>query len=266
MIVSQVTEVGDKKVVETARVPLISVITICLNAERTIQKTLQSVADQEGVDGLVDHLVVDGASTDGTLDIVRQFPHVRYVSEPDDGISDAFNKGMRLATGEYLLYLNADDHLFDATVLRDVTEFIRAKHHPDWIVGDVSEASGEEAIIWRRRFPPTCWSLILRNRIAHPAVFLKRQVQRQVGGFDLRFQFAMDYDLWQRLCAKGHKPTHLRRVIAAFACGGKTASSSAQHRAEVAQILGRFRNTGFKRACGLVYERLKGPMVRSWGE
>jgi len=117
------------------RRPFFSVITISLNAEATIGPTLQSVAEQRGVDAMVEQWVVDGASQDGTLDIVRQFPHVRYISESDKGISDAFNKGMQLATGEYIIYLNCDDIFCDNRVLADLYQFIMAHDYPILIVG-----------------------------------------------------------------------------------------------------------------------------------
>jgi glycosyltransferase involved in cell wall biosynthesis len=236
--------------------PLISVITVALNAASTISRTLESVRTQNGVQGLVEHIVVDGCSSDGTLDIIRAAPHVRWISEPDNGISDAFNKGMLLAKGEYLLYLNADDHLFDATVLRDIVGFIRAKRHPNWIVGDVAEASGDTTTVWTRRFPPTCWSLCLRNRIGHPAVFLKREVQQQVGGFDTRFRSAMDYDLWYRLCREGYKPTYIRRVVSVFTLGGVSSNRSPAAMAETATVVARFRNTPMKRLVGRAYDEL----------
>jgi len=243
------------------RKPLISVVTVCRNAEQTIEETLRSVAQQEGVDGLVEHIVIDGASTDGTLDIVRRFPHVLWTSEPDEGISDAFNKGMRLARGEYLLYLNADDYLFDATVLRDVAEFIRARQHLDWIVGDVLVArlvEGDTILSPQRRsFAPACWNLILRQRICHQSVFLKRQVQLQMGGFDTTLRLSMDYDLWRRLCAQGYHPVHFRRVISVFAQGGRSSERSPERNRERAAVVTRYRNTPLKRLVGTLYDRLK---------
>ncbi|MBC8492608.1 MAG: glycosyltransferase, partial [Chloroflexi bacterium] len=160
--------------------PIISIITVCLNAETTIEHTLRGVAEQENVDGLSEHIVVDGASDDGTLDIVQHFPHVQWISEPDDGIFDALNKGSHLATGEYLMHLFADDYLYDVNALSDVIAFIRSRNRPDWIAGDVARGQvldGEMVILGPRRLvPPTCWGLILRDQIAHPAVFLKREV------------------------------------------------------------------------------------------
>jgi len=235
--------------------PVISLITICRNAEKTIERTLQSVADQKEVAGLVEHIVVDGASTDGTMGIVGRFSHVaRSISEPDQGIADAFNKGMQMASGEYLLYLNADDWLYDDRVLRDALMFIRSLGSPDWIVGDVMvDRNGrlERAV---KSHPPSCWSLILRNRICHPAVLIKKIVQLDAGGFDTSFKIAMDFDLWQRLCARHIRPTYWPRVVSVFAMEGVSSMGGARRDEEHQAIMKRARNTAIKRLVGAVYD------------
>lgn len=235
--------------------PVISVITICRNAEKTIERTLQSVAEQIEAAGQVEHIVVDGASTDGTMEIVGRFPHVaRCISEPDQGIADAFNKGMQMASGEYLLYLNADDWLYDDRVLRDAVEFIQGQGEPDWIVGDVMvDRNGrlERAV---KSHPPSCWSLILRNRICHPAVLIKKIVQLDAGGFDTSFKIAMDFDLWQRLCARHIRPTYWPRVVSVFAMEGVSSMGGARRDEEHQAIMKRARNTAIKRLVGVVYD------------
>ncbi len=238
--------------------PLITVITVCRNAAETIDATLQSVASQVGVDGLIEHLVVDGASQDSTLAIVKRYPAVRWISEPDGGISDAFNKGMRLATGDYLLYLNADDYLVDSTVLADVAGFIAGNGAPDWIAGDVVAARDGDITFEQRRYPPSCWSLMLRNRVAHQSMFLKRDVQAALGGFDTRFKTSMDYDLFERLCAHGIEPTYFPRIIAVFSKHGLTSVTTPDLVRETKEVAGRFRNNPLKRLVGHTYDRLRG--------
>ena len=235
----------------------ISVITVCRNAEKTIETTLQSVTLQENVAGEVEHIVIDGASQDDTLKIVKQFPTIRWISEPDDGISDAFNKGALLADGEYLLYLNADDYLYDQNVLQDVLHFIKRYQHPDWIVGDVVLQEKGKIIIPQRRYRPSCWSLFLRNRICHQAVFLKRQLLLEVGGFEDRLKMAMDYDLWQRLCAKRYKLIYFPRIISVYSYEGLTSINSPILIQERQEVERRFRNTPLKRLVGNAYDRLK---------
>ncbi len=127
---------------------------------------------QENVSGLIEHIVVDGASEDSTLEIVKRYTTVRWISESDDGIADAFNKGLHLAKDSYILFLNADDYLYDPNVLSDVCNFINNCQDPGWIVGDVVESKNDKLTPPQRRYPPSCWSLMLRNRIGHQSVFL----------------------------------------------------------------------------------------------
>jgi glycosyltransferase involved in cell wall biosynthesis len=236
----------------------LSVITVCRNAEKTIESTLQSVAMQENVAGKIEHIVVDGASQDDTLKIVKQFPTIRWISEPDDGISDAFNKGALLAEGEYVLYLNADDYLSDQNVLHDVLSYIKINNNPDWIVGDVFTQRQGEITVQQRRYPPSCWSLFLRNRICHQAVFLKRRALLEVGGFENRFKMAMDYDLWQRLCASGYKIAYIPRIISVYSHEGLTSSESPALAQEFQEVERRFRNTPLKGFIGNAYDLIKG--------
>lgn len=236
----------------------ISVITVCRNAEETIEDTLRSVAEQQNVDGLVEHIVVDGASQDGTLAIVKQFPAIRWISEPDEGISDAFNKGWRMAKGEYVLYLNADDYLYDPLVLADVVNFINKNQHPEWIVGDVLVSENGEIRVPPRGYAPSCWSLMFRNRICHQSVFLKRQAFQKVGDFDTHFKLTMDYDLWQRLCSNGYKLTYFPRIISIYSKEGLSSGEPPTFLREHREVVLRFRDTPLKRFVGTAYDRLKG--------
>jgi glycosyltransferase involved in cell wall biosynthesis len=237
---------------------IISVITVCRNAEETIETTLRSVAAQENVAGQVEHIVIDGASQDGTLDIVKQFPATRWVSEPDDGISDAFNKGWRFAKGEYVLYLNADDYLYDSTVLSDSLDFINDNHHPDWIVGDVLVCENDEISVPPRGYPPSCWSLIFRNRICHQSVFLKRRAFEEIGDFSNDFEMTMDYDLWQRLCSSGYDLVYFPRIVAVYSKEGLTSGAPPAMLREHREVALRFRDNPIKRIIGTVYDTLKG--------
>ncbi len=237
---------------------LISVVTVCRNAENTVETTLQSVAIQENINGLVEHIVIDGASEDDTLEVVKRFFGVRWISEPDNGISDAFNKGLNLAKGAYVLYLNADDYLCDQTVLSDVATYITSNNEPDWIVGDVVEAKDGEFMVPKRRYPPSCWSLMLRNRIGHQSVFMKRGLILDVGGFETRFKTAMDYDLFERLCARGYKPVYFPRIISVFSKEGLTSVTTPALVSETQEVAGRFRNNPLKRLVGYAYDQLRG--------
>jgi glycosyltransferase involved in cell wall biosynthesis len=238
--------------------PFFSIITVSRNAEKVIGPTLQSVASQQGVEGLVEHWVIDGASTDGTLEVVRQFPHVRTISEPDKGIADAFNKGMRLATGEYLLYLNCDDIFCDERVLAELYTFAQSRKMPDWIVGRwyVRRQDGMVEFI-RPKFPFAGWHLFLEGRICHQGVLLKREVQERMGGFDTDFRITMDYDLWLRLDQAGYKITNYNRPLVIYADGGFSVRNQELAHREFGILLQRYRNTPLKRLTGMMYDGIK---------
>jgi glycosyltransferase involved in cell wall biosynthesis len=238
--------------------PFLSVITVCRNAAPTVAATLASAAAQIDRDTLLEHIVVDGASTDDTLTIVKQFPHVRWISEPDRGIADAFNKGMRLARGEYLLYLNADDRLHDPAVVRDLQRFAVARGMPDWIAGDyVARTVDGRTRVLKRRYPLTCWSLSLQLRINHQSLVLKRSVQEAMGGFRLEYRTGMDYDLWARLCQAGYRITGFPRVLTIYAEGGQSMTQEEITAREHREVMDRLRDTPLKRLAGFLFDQYK---------
>ena len=175
--------------------PVISVITVTRNARDTIARTIGSVIEQTYP--YVEYIVVDGASTDGTTEIVRGFGHRihRVVSEPDRGLYDAMNKGLRLARGEYVNILNSDDHYCSATVLQDAVRHLQ---------GDAVcyGALLHERPNGRREWhaTPFRWQNELRaSRIPQQALFVPRALYQAVGEFDLRYRVAADYEMFLRL-------------------------------------------------------------------
>jgi len=178
-----------------------TVITVAFNAASTIADTLNSVAAQTYPQ--VEHIVVDGASTDATLDVVeRHGKHVaRLISEPDQGIYDAMNKGLELATGEIIGFLNADDAYADEGVLRRVSA-IMVRDDLDALFGDtefVNSASPARPVRRYRseRFSPEriAWGWMP----AHPSLFLRRRVYAQFGNFKSDYRIAGDFELVARI-------------------------------------------------------------------
>ena len=196
----------------------ISVITVCLNAGAYIGKSLSSVAEQSWHD--VEHIVVDGGSTDGTLQIIgsaaTQNSRLRFRSEPDNGISDAMNKGLALASGDVVAFLHADDFYSDNEVLRQVVE--RFMKHPtaDWLTGGIHHVDEQGNVI--RSFSVRRWTyrrLLRGNIMFHPATFVRRKILLDAGGFDSGLRYAMDYDLWLRL-AERSDPLLIDAPLACF--------------------------------------------------
>lgn len=201
----------------------ITVITVAFNAASTIADTLNSVAAQTYPQ--VEHIVVDGASADATLDVVeRHGKHVaRLISEPDQGIYDAMNKGLELATGEIIGFLNADDAYADEGVLQRVSA-IMVRDDLDALFGDVEFTnSASPARLVRRyrseRFRPEriAWGWMP----AHPSLFLQRRVYAHFGNFKTDYRIAGDFELVARMFRGGTlRYRHVPEVWVRMRTGG----------------------------------------------
>ena len=117
---------------ESLSLPMISIITLCLNRVEFVEAVIESILDQDYPN--LEHVVVDGGSTDGTVDILKKYPHLRVVSEPDEGMYDALNKGLRLASGEIIGHLNADD-FYEAGVFGKVARCFAEDAEIDMVYG-----------------------------------------------------------------------------------------------------------------------------------
>lgn len=201
----------------------ISVITVCLNAAATIGATLRSVAMQTHQD--VEHIVVDGGSTDGTLALMAKPGHrvARLVSEPDKGIYDAMNKGIRLASGDVVGMLNADDVYASNAVLADVDQAM-APEGLDALYGDVEffAPTNPEKTIRRyrsRHFSPD--SIGHGWMPAHPTLFLRRDVFDRHGPYKTDYRIAGDFELVARVFKDGKiRYRYLPEVLIRMRSGG----------------------------------------------
>lgn len=196
--------------------PLISVVTVCCNAAGTIEQTIRSVQDQTYP--YREHIVVDGQSTDGTVDILRRYNDsiACWISEPDAGIYDAMNKGIALASGEWIGILNSDDW-YPGETLQYVAEAVR--HHPDvdLIHGDIYlvDRSGPPYPI----FPGSHEKLFTHWQIRHPACFVRKPIYDRFQ-YDLRYPINADFDFLLRLEAAGCRFFHLDVPLTCFRTGG----------------------------------------------
>ena len=201
----------------------ISVITVCYNSVRTLERSLQSVAAQDW--SAIEHIVIDGASTDGTKEILERFSsRLAYlVSEPDNGIYDAMNKGLARATGDIVCFLNADDQYACANVLSKVASQMGG-HNLDALMGDVvffHERNSERMVRRYRseRFRPSrlAWGWMP----AHPALFLRKEVVQRVGLFKTDYRIAGDFEFIIR-AFHGHalRYRHLPEVLVNMQTGG----------------------------------------------
>jgi glycosyltransferase involved in cell wall biosynthesis len=181
----------------------ISIITAAYNAAGTIGETLESVASQRYPD--VEHIVIDGASSDGTRDIIRRHvsPQVRIQSEPDRGVYDAMNKGLALASGDVVGFLNADDIYACPDVLARVAVTL-ADPGLDACYADLVYVDKAEAQRPVRRWTSCDYRPGLFERgwmPAHPTFFARKSVYERFGGFNLRYRLQSDFDLLMRFMA-----------------------------------------------------------------
>jgi glycosyltransferase involved in cell wall biosynthesis len=200
--------------------PTISIVTPCLNAAGTIEEALESVRSQDYPG--IEHVVVDGGSTDGTLEILERADGIRFVSESDRGRSDAANKGVSLTSGEVVAWLNADDR-YEPGALRAVGEALAAAPDAAWATGycRIIGAEGRElrrAVTAYKNFLLRHYSFRLyltQNFVSDPATFVRRSVLDRVGLLDECYRMSHDYDLWLRV-ARVSDPVILRRYLSSF--------------------------------------------------
>ena len=209
--------------------PLFSIITVCFNAKPQLPSTVASLRAQAQADG-VEWVVVDGASTDGAAAwLAGQQPDV-FVSEPDRGIYDAMNKGIGLARGQWLFFLNAGDALADADVLRDVQVAIAAQPGAQIVYGDVLYF-GERGQ-HRHRFHWLTRRRLLFGDLCHQAVFVRRSLFDHFGRFDTSLRWNSDFDWFLRAFSGSARLHYLRRDIARFDDAGSHVQHAVRSEAE----------------------------------
>ncbi|TAE22719.1 MAG: glycosyltransferase [Cytophagales bacterium] len=201
--------------------PKITVITPSYNQGQFIEQTIQSVLTQQYPQ--LEYIIVDGASTDETLATIGPYVgQLTLLSEPDTGQSDAINKGLKIATGDIVCWLNSDD-CFMPDTLNFVGAYFAAQPDCLWITGDCSIINSEGISVRKpiRRYKRLLRSLFpsaylgFTNAICQPSTFWRRSVHEKLGFLDERLQFTMDYDLWLRLASR-QKPYITSNVLSAF--------------------------------------------------
>ena len=196
-----------------------SIITITYNAEKTIRKTLESVAAQSYKN--IEHIIVDGNSTDMTVSICQSYPHIsKLLSEKDGGIYEAFNKGIKLASGDLIGFLNADDVFYDSHALCELVKaFDKAT---DCVFGNVVYTNRQGAIVRRWKGKPFFKGAFKKGRMpAHPTFYCRRSVYKKLGGYKENFKIAGDFELMLRFLEnEGVRSKFLDKVLVKMLIGG----------------------------------------------
>ena len=199
--------------------PLISIITVCYNEAAAIEKTCQSIAAQSY--SHIEWIVMDGGSKDGTVEILERYRSrmAHFVSEKDNSIYHAMNKGIRCATGDYLLFLNGGDALDNPSILQDI--FGGTPVTGDILYGDIRLADGTLHKSMQNVTTIDYRFFVRPQSLNHQATFIKRRLFETYGLYDETMRYAADYEWFLRVFAKPHVSwRNLHRTISVFDPGG----------------------------------------------
>lgn len=202
----------------------ISIITACYNADATIERTIKSVLNQSYKN--IEYIIVDGGSSDKTLEIIESYSQgiSNMVSEPDKGIYDALNKGVMLATGDFIGFLHADDAFASSHVIKKIAHLAS---NSDAVYGDLQYVSENDRVI--RHWESGLFSLKALKRgwmPPHPTLYIKRELYNQIGHFNLEYKIASDYDFMLRLLSVPNiKVSYLPEVVVLMRVGGASNKS-----------------------------------------
>ena len=180
--------------------PLVSIVTPSFNQAQFLEQTILSVLEQDYPH--IEYLIVDGGSTDGSRELIQRYaPHLTWwVSEPDQGQTDAINKGFSHARGEILAWLNSDD-TYQPGAISQAVEYLQSHPEVGMVYGDANLIDASGNIIGKFPARQTDYRRLRRGYVHIPqqASFFQASLWKQVGPLDPSFYFAMDYDLWVRL-------------------------------------------------------------------
>jgi len=233
--------------------PLISIITIVYNGEKYIEETIESVINQTYDN--IEYIIIDGGSTDKSVDIIKKYENSidYWISEKDDGISDAFNKGIRVSNGEWIGIINADDW-YEI----DCCENIIRYSEYDFIFGTIRYWDGERSYIDIAR-PEIIYDDM---RINHPTLFVKKSLYQEVGLYDEKYKIAMDYDLVLRLFSSNKRYKNIDSVISNMRVDGVSQKEWVRSKKEAKDIKIVYGVSWYKANRYLIVLRLKRYLLR----
>lgn len=227
----------------------ISIITATFNSQKNISDCLQSVAGQTYHN--IEHIVVDGSSVDGTVDIVKNSPSVsQWISEPDKGIYDALNKGIQQAIGDVIGFLHSDDMLGSNNTIEKIARVFQSDKSVDGVYGNLvfinATNSNKTVRTWHSK--PFSYNRVRYGWMPpHPTLFLRKEVYEKHGLFDTSFKIAGDYDFMLRVMLdKKIKLILLPEVINRMRVGGASTSSVKGIIKKSCEDIRALRNNGFK--------------------
>lgn len=194
----------------------LTIITVCYNSEKIIQRCIDSIVPQLTPE--IEYLIIDGASKDHTVDIIKKYKEIRYISEKDSGIYNAMNKGISLAKGEWIIFINSDDCLMP-NILNQVLPYLN--HEVDCVYGDNQQVIYDCDDIYYKNVKAQELSKLNHHMIAcHQSIFMRKDMMIKLGGFQEKYKIAADWDLFIKVKESGYRISYIPMVISKFALGG----------------------------------------------
>ena len=227
----------------------ISLITVTFNSGGTLRDTIQSVLSQTYYD--IEYIIVDGHSQDNTVDIIKEYEplfdgRLKWISEKDQGLYDAMNKGFQMATGDMVGIINSDDLLAEATAIEKVIDCFEGHKDIDCVYADLYYVSQyDTSKIVRHWITGKQRSFSKGWHPAHPTFYVKREIYSKYGLFDLDFKFAADFELMLRFVEKEHiRLFYLPEPLVRMRLGGTTSKNLTNIRKGNIECLNAFRKNG----------------------
>lgn len=202
----------------------LSIITVCYNSEKVIKKCIDSIVYQLTDD--VEYIIVDGKSKDNTMPIVRQYKNIKWISEPDDGIYDAMNKGIKMCDGKYIQFINSDDSL-QTDILKKMVPILKTSKY-DVIYGDTLFVMERENKKYAKKVVgiENLKRLDRRTIFCHQSTFTRKEMLEKIGLFDIKYAIAADWDSFVKIRNAGGTFKHIEENVSQFSINGVSSTKT----------------------------------------
>ncbi len=237
----------------------VSIITVAYNSDKTIEETLKSVANQTHSE--IEHIIIDGKSTDQTLEIIKKYPHIsKLVSEPDNGIYDAMQKGVKLATGDVIGVINSDDIFPTHTIIEEIAETFNVNPKIDIIYGNIKYFKNDDPNDITRHMTsvPYYDTYFEEGEVPpHESFYARKKVYDTTGEYDNSFKIVGDYDfMFRALKLHGFSSLFLKKTIVLMRVGGVSSSGLRSYVTTARELFRVWEKNGFKYPPSLFFYRL----------
>lgn len=206
---------------QTSGQPKVSIITVCYNSAKTIRDTIESVINQSYPN--IEYIIVDGGSTDGTIDVIKSYEQFisKWVSEPDSGIYDAMNKGIKWATGDLIGLVNSDDYLGPDALTVIVSAYLRDTN-ADILHGNMRFVDADRSVSYIKTSVINVSKEFIYGKmpVCHPATFVNRNTYNELGLFNIEYRNAADYEFILRCIRTNKKFVYIDNVLTNMRSGG----------------------------------------------